>query len=238
MSSKDTNKALAEQRRRQQELIELKRLQQEGGSIQTEAPAEVIETTTDKIKNFWFYYKWYIFAFVVIFAALIFLVKQCTDVVENDYVVILNSTEYVSDIQIAEIEDKIKKYAVDVNGDGEVNLFVMNCSRSDSAGADPSFNNAQATKFQTQLLDGKARIFIMNEKLFEDCNKEDYMLWTDHFSLPEYNGKGIHIDQTILKDIMKDYEYEYFIGYRKSDSYDTFDAELFNKIINNSENAQ
>ena len=112
----------------------------------------------------------------------------------------------------------------------------MNCSRSDSAGADPSFNNTQATKFQTQLLDGKARIFIMNDKLFEDCNKEDYMLWTDHFSLPDYDGNGIELDKTILKDIMKDYQYDYYIGYRKSDSYDTEDAKLFQKIISNSEN--
>ena len=236
MSSKDTNKALAEQRKRQQELIELKRLQQEGGSIQNDAPAEVLATPTSKIKNFWYYYKWYIFAFVVIFAALIFLVKQCNDKVEYDYIVILNSTEYVSDIQIAEIEEKLKNHAVDTNGDREVNLFVMNCSRSDSAGADPSFNNTQATKFQTQLLDGKARIFIMNDKLFEDCNKEDYMLWTDHFSLPDYDGNGIELDKTILKDIMKDYQYDYYIGYRKSDSYDTEDAKLFQKIISNSEN--
>lgn len=238
MSSKDTNKALAEQRRRQQELIELKRLQQEGGSIQNDAPAEVLATPTDKIKNFWYYYKWYIFAFVVIFAALVFLVKQCNDKVKYDYIVVLNSTEYVSDIQIAEIEEKLKNYAVDTNGDGEVNLFVMNCSRSDSAGADPSFNQAQHDKFQTQLLDGKARIFIMNDKAFNSCNKPDYMLWTDHFALPDYDGKGIHLDKTILKDIMKDYQYDYYIGYRKSDSYETYDAELFKNIINGAQNQQ
>lgn len=232
MSSKDTNKALAEQRRRQQELIELKRLQQEGGSIPNDAPAELLTTPTSKIKNFWFYYKWYVLAFVIIVTAFVFLVKQCTEKVVYDYIVILNSTEYVSDIQIAEIEKEIKKYTVDTNDDGEVNLFVMNCSRSESAGADPSFNNTQATKFQTQLLDGKARIFIMSDKLFEECNKEDYMLWTDNFSLPDYDGKGIHLDKTVLKDIMKDYEYDYVLGYRISDSYDTADAKLFQKLVN------
>ena len=233
MSSKDTNKALAEQRRKQQELIELKKLQQAGGSIPNEPPKDVLTSPTSKIKNFWYYYKWYIFAFVVIFAALALLVKQCCDKVVYDYIVVLNSTEYVADLQIDKIEQELKKYAVDTNGDGEVNLMVMNCSRGEGAGADPSFNQVQHDKFQTQLLDGKARIFIMNDKTFQDANKQDYMLWTDHFALPEYDGKGISIDDTPLKDIMKDYKYDYFIGYRKSDSYETPDAQLFEMLINN-----
>lgn len=235
MSSKDTNKALAEQRRRQQELIELKRLQQEGGSIQNDTSAPP-QTATDRINNFWYYYKWYIIAFVIIITALAFLIKQCSDKVVFDYTVVLYSNEYVSDIQIGQIEEEMKKYALDTNGDGEINLFVMNCSRSDDAGADPSFNTTQYTKFQTQLLDGSARIFIMSEKMFEDCNKEDYMLWTEHFSLPDYDGKGISLDKTQLKNIMKGYKYDYFIGYRISDSYDTADAELFQKVISGSQN--
>ena len=235
MSSKDTNKALAEQRRRQQELIELKRLQQEGGTIQNDAPTPP-QTATSKVNNFFYYYKWYIIAFVIIIAAFAFLIKQCSDKVVYDYMVVLYSNEYVSDIQIGQIEDEMKKHAVDTNGDGEINLFVMNCSRGEGAGADPSFNTAQYTKFQTQLLDGTARIFIMSEDMFKDCNKEDYMLWSDHFELPSYDGKGILLDETMLKDIMKDYTHTYYIGYRISDSYDTKVDELFQKIIINSQN--
>ena len=50
------------------------------------------------------------FIILVIFAALVFLVKQCNDKVKYDYIVVLNSTEYVSDIQIAEIEEKKIEY--------------------------------------------------------------------------------------------------------------------------------
>lgn len=230
MAEKDTKKALAEQRRRQQELIELKKLQQEGGGIPTEATQEVL-TPTSKIKNFWYYYKYYILALVIIVMAFGFLVKQCADKIEYDYIVILNSNEYVSDADVAKIEDELKKHAVDTNDDGEIHLFVMNCSRTDGKDGNIQFNNAQTSKFQTQLLDGAARIFIMSEKLFEDCNKQDYMLWTDEFNLPYYDGKGLAIADTNLASVLEPYQYEYYIGYRKSENYDTKDAKLFESFI-------
>lgn len=230
MSEKDTKKVLSEQQRRQRELIELKRLQQEGGSLPNETEHEVLTTPTSKIKHFWYYYKWYVVAFILISVAISMLVAQCVNKIKYDYIIVLNSTEYIIDEDIEILENKFKSIAEDKNGDGVVNLVIINCSRNTDLQTNAEFNKTQSDKFQAQLADGTAKIFIVNKEVFDGTNKPDYMLWTDHFALP-HDGKVIGIEDTVFASIFEEYEDEYYIGYRKSQSYDSADARLFQKFI-------
>ncbi len=233
MSEKDTQKALNEQRKRQKELIELKKLRER------EAAGEVIEiskeekvplATGEKIKNFFHYYKFYFLAFIIIFVVLFFLIKQCNDKIDYDYSILINATEYISDDTCKQIEETIKKYCKDVNGDGEIHILILNCSRDPDDTANGQFTTIQIQTMQAQIIEGTVRIFIMDEEQFEGYSKETF--WTD-LDLPHFEGKGIAVSDTPLEDTeLNLYKHKYYIGIRVGTEADSSDMELFKKIIN------
>ena len=231
MSEKDTKRALAEQRRRQKELIELKRLRQEGGSLPNETEHEVLTTPTQKVKHFWYYYKYYVLAAIILIPIFVFLVGQCSSNIKYDYTIIFNSTEYVTEEDLDILKAEFTRLADDRNKDGEVNVIIINCSRDTDQIGNVEFNKNQYDRFQTQVYDNVAKIFIVDKAIFEECNQSNYMLWTDNFNLPEFEGKAFAMKNTQFADVFKNYKNEYFIGYRLSDSYETGDAALFLSFI-------
>jgi len=224
------NDILKEQQRRNKELLEIKKIEQQGGDLPNNIEHTVLKTKKEKAAHFWDYYKWYVIVGAILTAAFIFLVAQCVNKVEFDSVILFNSTEFVYEEAANEIEALITPLVTDTNGDGEIHLSVINCTRGDESG-DAEYNTAQANTFQAQVFDGTARIFIVNKEIFEQFNEGDMMLWSDYFNLPEFEGKAISIKDTAFAEILAPYKDEYYLCYRISDSYDTADAKLFTDIL-------
>lgn len=219
---------MEEERRRQNELIELKKIRQAGGSLPNPDKSLVLTTPEQKRAHFWYYYKWYVIALVLVAVALGIMVKDCCSKIDYDYTLLLNSTEFVSDEISDRVADAVTPLAVDVNGDGEVHLMIDNCSRGTNQ---YDYNNAQATRFQSKVFEGKARIFIVNREIFDQFNTAELNLWSDAFRLPDCDGKALNIKNTSLAPLFMIKEDEYYLCYRISDSYDTADALLFKKIV-------
>lgn len=221
---------VAEQRRRQQEFIEFKK-QSEGALPPPERAYEVCSPKgfRAKAENIWYHYKYYIIFVPIAIAVFAVLVAQCAATPKYDYTVLLNSTQYVSEDDSEILAEIMAKYGEDLNGDGKVAVDVVNCTRNQS-GKDAQTIQAKAQKFLAEVATGKARIIIVNREIFDQFNTEELLMWTDHFTLPEFDGKALDSDNTSL-ECLSSYKEKYYICYRISDSYDTADARLFEKFI-------
>lgn len=229
------NDFMKEQKRRQRELIELKKLEQSGGELPNDIEHTVLTTPRQKFGHFWHYYKWYVIASVIIIAALAFLVAQCVTKTYYDSMILFNSTEFVAEDVADALEAELSRLVTDVNGDGESNLCVLNCTSGKGSGS-ADYNTAQATKFQAQVFEGKARIFLVNKEIFDRFDTAEFKLWSDAFALPEFDGKAINIKDTSLAPFLAGYKDDYYLCYRRSESYDTPDAEFFRRLLTEYQN--
>jgi hypothetical protein len=230
MPDNNTQKELLEAKKRQQELIEIKKLREQGGSLPNNIEHEVLQTPKDKLHHFWYYYKYYVISFVIILGVFAALVAQCATRTQYDYTILVNGNKYIVDADLDSIKAEITKLADDRNGDGKVEVLIINCSRPSNYN-NPQFNNTQVTKFQTQLIENDAKIFIIDEEVFEQFNTEELKLWTKEFNLPDKNGAAIDLKNTSLSKYFEGYESNIYMAFRISDDYNGKDAELFRKIL-------
>lgn len=169
MSDNSKNEILEEQRRAREEFLELKRMQN-GEEAPPPKPSEVAivpRTPKEKWSNFWFQYKWHVIAITAITVILAVLITQCATRTKYDLEVVYFTYTAVLDEQSEKIADYLEKYAQDVNGDGEVNVQVINCSFNEKDG-NVQYKNTMLTKLQSLLAgDQNALLYITDEKSYK-----------------------------------------------------------------------
>lgn len=190
MSEKETNEILEEQRRARQEFLELKKMQ----SGEMEAPpkpsevAIVPKTPKEKWDNFWFQYKWYVVAITAVTVVLAVLITQCATRTKYDMEVVYFTYTAALDEQTNAVAKYIAGYAEDVNGDGEINIQVVNCSFNGKSG-DTQYRYTMMTKLQAMIAgDQNAMLFITDEdsyKYLADLSNGDGLFDGEPFMLGE-----------------------------------------------------
>lgn len=172
MAEKKTNEILEEQRRARQEFLELKKMQS-GEMKAPPKPSEVAivpKTPKEKWDNFWFQYKWYVVAIVATVAVLAVLIAQCATKTEYDLKAVYFTYTTALDAQTEGIADNLKKYAEDTNGDGEINVQVVNVSFSNTTG-DSQYRYTMLSKLQAMLAgDENAMLYITDSETYEYIN--------------------------------------------------------------------
>ncbi len=167
------NEIIEEQRRAREEFLRLKKMQQ--GEIEPEAkPSEVAlkpVTFKDKLQNFWYHYKVHTIMIICVALVLAIAVTQCATRERFDFSVLYFTYTPTMDVQLDGVEKYFEKYATDINGDGEVNVQVINCSVGDSD-RDAS-RNTMFTKVQSIVAaDNTTLLYLVDEKAaqyFEDA---------------------------------------------------------------------
>ena len=190
MSEKETNEILEEQRRARQEFLELKKMQ----SGEMEAPpkpsevAIVPKTPKEKWDNFWFQYKWYVVAITAVTVVLAVLITQCATRTKYDMEVVYFTYIAALDEQTNAVAKYIAGYSEDVNGDGEINIQVVNCSFNGKSG-DTQYRYTMMTKLQAMIAgDQNAMLFITDEdsyKYLADLSNGDGLFDGEPFMLGE-----------------------------------------------------
>ncbi|MEE1161166.1 MAG: hypothetical protein U0K70_03800 [Acutalibacteraceae bacterium] len=172
MAEKKTNEILEEQRRARQEFLELKKMQS-GEMKAPPKPSEVAivpKTPKEKWDNFWFQYKWYVVAIVATVAVLTVLIAQCATKTKYDLQVVYFTYTTALDEQTEGIADYLQKYAEDTNGDGEINVQVVNVSFSNTTG-DSQYRYTMLSKLQAMLTgDENAMLYITDSETYEYIN--------------------------------------------------------------------
>jgi len=82
-----------------------------------------------KVENFWYHYKYHTIAFLFVFITLAVSITQCSTKTDYDYkIIVATRSVTLSTPQLQAITDELKTYGEDVNGDGEVNLLLVDCT--------------------------------------------------------------------------------------------------------------
>lgn len=170
--SEKRNEIMEEQRKAREEFLRLKKMQR--GEIEPEAkPSEVAvvpNTFSEKTKNFWYHYKLHtlLTAFIVIVLAI--TITQCATREKYDLEVMYFAYTPAIDVEMDKVEQYLEGFTTDVDGDGEVNVKVINCSVSDN-NKDVS-NVTMLSKVQSILAAEKSVVvYIVDDKALEYFEK-------------------------------------------------------------------
>ncbi|MBR5923548.1 MAG: hypothetical protein IKZ59_07125 [Clostridia bacterium] len=162
---------LSQQRKAREEFLELKRIQ--SGEISAPPPpsAEAVEpkTAEEKAKNFWYYYRWAVLAVVFIAIIIAICVKQCVSKIKYDVRVVVYTSSPVSDEDCGRMEKYFEKYCDDVNGNGSVDVQVINCSYSEKGNRNTIITNN--TKVQSIIAaEYDVVLFITDKNTYDYLN--------------------------------------------------------------------
>ncbi len=165
MAEKKTNEILEEQRRARQEFLNLKKMQQ-GEMYAGPKPSEtatVLKTPKDKFKNFWHYSKWFVISGIALAILIAVMVVQCVQRPVYDLKVVYFTYDAVLDEQVYPIADYLEEYCEDVNGDGETNIQIINCSISQNGGA-VTMRNTVYQKLQSIIVAERSAMLFITDK--------------------------------------------------------------------------
>ena len=132
-----------------------------------EYPKEPL-TSKQKWDNFWFYNTGKIVA-VLIAAVLVGLyIYELVTKEKHDITLVYATSDYVLDDQVTEIEEMLSQYVTDVDGNGEVSLYIDDLViNSTSAQADPTMVQAQSTKLMAAFALNEDSIFILDQGIYD-----------------------------------------------------------------------
>ncbi len=221
MPQSNKNDAVASQRKEQQELIELKRKKQEfENNIENyEAPkpsdAAVKQTFSSKISNFWFYWHYKLLAFLIIAAILTVGVHQCATRTKYDMTVVVYFKHYLSSRMIENIAEIAENYAEDTNGDGEINVLVMDCAIPDEE-RELETGRAKSTRLVAQFQNKEAIVYMVDDEALEELDTiAGGVFVDDSLSLPDNNGKSYQLNGSAFDAAFDTIEF----GYSKNFNY-------------------
>lgn len=151
-----------------------------------------------KIENFWYHYKYHTIIFIVVFVTLAVSITQCCFKTDYDYkIIVATRSMTLSTPQLEAMTKELTKYGEDVNGDGEVNLLLVDCT-IDSNNSDYQSLLGKQQKLQALLMtDIEAMLFLTDTKGLEwiDSLNENSRFIADT-GLPHNDGRGFLVGDT------------------------------------------
>ncbi len=165
------NDILKEQRKARQDFLDLKKMQH-GVMSPGPKPSEIAitpQTFEEKRKNFWFHYKWHTIGIAFLVIAITVMMVQCISREKSDLQVVYFTYDVCLETQVEKVEKYLEKYVTDIDGDGKVNVKIVNCSFAQDG--EIQFRNDTLTKVQTQIIGNKqALLYIMDQQAYEYLN--------------------------------------------------------------------
>lgn len=172
MAKKKSNAILEEQRRAREEFLKLKKMQSgemEAGPKPSEV-AIVPKTFGEKLKNIWFHDKWFILGGLFLAIAISVMVAQCATREKYDLEVVVFSYNIVGDANNDAIATYLEQYCDDIDGNGEVNIQIINCSYNSKSG-DRQYQMTMTQKLTAIIAaDANALLFITDDESYKYLN--------------------------------------------------------------------
>lgn len=188
MSQKKESDTLRQRRFAQQEFLRLKKMQ--SGEIEAgPKPSELTTplTFSEKLKNLWYHDKLALSVISIIIVAITLLCVQCATKTVYDATVIVFTHTITGEPNCDKMGEYLSPYCPDLNGDGEININVVNCSINPDDKSDYSYTNR--SKAQSLLAtDASALLFITDDDSY------DYLMsLSENISL--FEGEPIEFDE-------------------------------------------
>lgn len=188
-----------EQRKRQAELVEARRKKQSGEIADAETQAPAVLTFSEKWENFWYYYKWHTIIAVFLAVTLIIATAQCAEREKFDSEFVLFSYNTFTAAEMDAIEAGIEKHYPDLNGDGEVNVQLIDCSYSDKELSDQQ--SAKKQKLTAVLAShNDALVFIVDDESFKFL-EESHKGFFVNIGLSQKEGRAEPLPESFYKAV-------------------------------------
>ncbi len=200
MADKRKLNSVEEQRARQKELIELKRQKEAFNENPNEyTPLEsgevaVEQSTRSKVSNFWYYSKFTI-AFMVIIAIILGVcIGSCVSKTEYDLTIVMYFKTYANSTMSENVATIAEQYCEDYNGDGKVEVLVINCSIPD----DQRLTDTDgATRLLGQFQNEEAIVYMVDTGAYDDLESSfGYDFLDNSMNLPHLDGTAFQLNGT------------------------------------------
>lgn len=152
-----------------------------------------------KLENFWYHYKFYTVACVIAALAVIVSVAQCSSAPRYDYkIVVATESVALSPLQLEAVEQSLKRYCEDLNGDGSVEVLLHNCTE-DKENTDPQMHLTLQQKLQSLVMsEHECLLFITDKGRFEWIDGLGKSGFIANTGLADNGGKSLSLDRTDL----------------------------------------
>ncbi len=156
-------------------------------------------------ENFWYHYKFYTIVAIFAVITLVVAVAQCSTKTKYDYKIILATTTVeMASPQIAALEEQLALYGEDLNGDGEVNLTLVDCTINEYTSMRDTAM-AKRQKLQSLLMnDTEVMMIVSDGACFEWINETLGGNFIENTDLPDKGGMAFELDGTPLYEKAKD----------------------------------
>ncbi|MBQ0083997.1 MAG: hypothetical protein KBS52_04455 [Clostridiales bacterium] len=171
--SEHKNEILEQQRKARREFIELKKMQ--SGEIapppKPSEEAKAPETAAEKRQNFWYHYKWQTIAVIAVILVLAIGIAECVKRPDYDAKIVVCTESFNIPELLNAYEDYIKEFTSDINGDGEVNVLIIDCAYTTKGKFDSEYVSSLSSKLQALIAtDGEIQLFIVDDAKKEYLN--------------------------------------------------------------------
>ncbi len=168
MSQKKESDTLRQRKFAQQEFLKLKKMQQ-GELDAGPKPSEVAVPLTfgEKLKNIWYHDKFAISVVGILVLSIALLVAQCATKTVYDATVVVFTYSITGEPNCDKMGEYLSPFCPDINGDGEININVVNCSiDNNDTKSDYSYTNR--AKAQSLIAaDASALLFITDDESYD-----------------------------------------------------------------------
>lgn len=187
MAKKRESDTLRQRKFAQQEFLKLKKMQ--NGELDAgPKPSEVAATLTfsEKIKNIWYHDKMAIIIIASLVVAISLLVVSCATKPKYDATIVLYNYTFTGDPICDRMEEYLAQFCEDFNGDGKVNVNVINYSLSGSENTEANYRNRLALQ-TVQAENQNVILYITDDLSFKEQNtkitffEEEPIKLTDDF---------------------------------------------------------
>lgn len=155
-------------------------------------------------ENFWYHYKFYTIVVLVVVVTLAVSIAQCSTKTQYDYEIVLATNKVqMTTSQIDAIKNELLAYGEDQNGDGEVNILLIDCTIDENQSTHDVFT-AKRQKLQAVLMNNTNVMMIISDAdCFEWINELSDKGFIADTGLPDGDGKCYLLDETSIMENAK-----------------------------------
>ncbi len=127
--------------------------------------AQKPQTPRGKWENFWYHYKWTTIGVLFAVVVITVLVVQAATINRPDYQMVLVTEKAYLDQQLEPLEQALAQYGQDVDGDGEVEVQIINLYMGEKNSTE-YYTNSQA--LQAHLISGDLMLYVWEPAYYEN----------------------------------------------------------------------
>lgn len=161
----------------------------DGGEDTIHANVITADTPKEKRQNWWYYHKLHVWIGLIAAAIVGSIIYSIASKVQPDYTVALMTTYNMPENGMRELKRCLTEYADDRNGDGKVEVHVMNyvfSGRMPNSSDQYNEQQASVTRFVADISMNDSMIFLHDENSFLQFEEDfkGFFLYTDGSDMP------------------------------------------------------